>query len=84
MNVRVVRVGRDRVALLAGLLAPLALTAILSPFRASLPNTDAALALAKEAVAATVEPAMAVRPGETPKNIWGAPAEAVSVATWVA
>src|SRR5258708_12405218 len=36
---------RDRVALLAALAAPLALAAILEPFRASFPNTDAALAL---------------------------------------
>jgi K+-sensing histidine kinase KdpD len=39
------QVGRDRLAALAGLAAPLALTVILVPFRASLPNTDAALAL---------------------------------------
>jgi K+-sensing histidine kinase KdpD len=37
--------GRDQVAALAGVAAPLALTVILIPFRASLPNTDAALAL---------------------------------------
>ncbi|HSZ40240.1 MAG TPA: DUF4118 domain-containing protein [Trebonia sp.] len=49
------RVGRDRVALLAGLLAPLALTAILSPFRASLPNTDAALALVLVIVAVAAD-----------------------------
>jgi K+-sensing histidine kinase KdpD len=36
---------RDAVALLAGLVAPLALAAILVPFRGSFPNTDAALAL---------------------------------------
>jgi len=36
---------RDRLAVLAGLAAPLALAAILTPFRASFPNTDAALAL---------------------------------------
>jgi len=36
---------RDRLAVLAGLAAPLALAAILVPFRASFPNTDAALAL---------------------------------------
>jgi hypothetical protein len=36
---------RDRVALLAALAAPLALAAILVPFRASFPNTNAALAL---------------------------------------
>jgi K+-sensing histidine kinase KdpD len=36
---------RDRVAVLAALAAPLALAAILVPFRTSFPNTDAALAL---------------------------------------
>ena len=36
---------RDRLAVLAGLLAPLALAAILVPFRDSIPNTDAALAM---------------------------------------
>ena len=36
---------RDTVAVLAGLAAPLALAALLVPFRASFPNTDAALAL---------------------------------------
>jgi K+-sensing histidine kinase KdpD len=36
---------RDRLAVLAGLAAPLALAAVLVPFRASFPNTDAALAL---------------------------------------
>jgi len=36
---------RDRLALLAGFAAPLALTAILVPFRGSFANTDAALAL---------------------------------------
>jgi K+-sensing histidine kinase KdpD len=36
---------RDRVAVLAALVAPLALAAILVPFRASFPNTDAALAM---------------------------------------
>jgi K+-sensing histidine kinase KdpD len=36
---------RDRLAALAGLAVPLALAAILVPFRASFPNTDAALAL---------------------------------------
>jgi len=36
---------RDRLAVLAGLAAPLALAAILTPFRTSFPNTDAALAL---------------------------------------
>ena len=36
---------RDRLALIAGLAGPLALTAILVPFRGSFANTDAALAL---------------------------------------
>jgi K+-sensing histidine kinase KdpD len=36
---------RDRLAVVAALVAPLALTVILVPFRASFPNTDAALAL---------------------------------------
>jgi K+-sensing histidine kinase KdpD len=36
---------RDRTAVLAGVCAPLALAAILVPFRSSFPNTDAALAL---------------------------------------
>jgi K+-sensing histidine kinase KdpD len=36
---------RDRLAMLVGLAAPLALAAILVPFRSSFPNTDAALAL---------------------------------------
>jgi K+-sensing histidine kinase KdpD len=36
---------RDTVAVLAGLVAPLALAALLAPFRGSFPNTDAALAL---------------------------------------
>jgi K+-sensing histidine kinase KdpD len=35
----------DRLAELAGLAAPLALAAVLVPFRASFPNTDAALAM---------------------------------------
>jgi K+-sensing histidine kinase KdpD len=38
-------VNRDRLAVLAGLVVPLALAAILVPFRTSFPNTDAALAL---------------------------------------
>jgi hypothetical protein len=41
----------DRLAVLAGLAAPLALTAILVPFRTSFPNTDAALALVLVVVA---------------------------------
>ena len=36
---------RDRVAVVAAVVAPLALAAILVPFRASFPNTDAALAM---------------------------------------
>jgi len=36
---------RDRIAVLAALVAPLALAAVLVPFRASFPNTDAALAM---------------------------------------
>ena len=36
---------RDRLAVLAALAAPLAVAAVLVPFRASFPNTDAALAL---------------------------------------
>jgi hypothetical protein len=36
---------RDRLAVLAALAGPLALAAILAPFRGSFPNTDAALAL---------------------------------------
>ena len=39
------RMSRDRVAVLAGLAAPLVLAVILVPFRSGLPNTDAALAL---------------------------------------
>lgn len=39
------QISRDRGAELAGLAAPLALTAVLVPLRASFPNTDAALAL---------------------------------------
>ena len=36
---------RDRLAVLAGLAAPLALAAVLVPFRDGFPNTDAALAM---------------------------------------
>ncbi|HEY1624446.1 MAG TPA: DUF4118 domain-containing protein [Streptosporangiaceae bacterium] len=39
------QVSRDRLAVLAGLAAPLALAAILVPFRTGFPDTDAALAL---------------------------------------
>lgn len=45
------QVRRDQAAALAGLAAPLALTAVLIPFRGSLPNTDAALALVLVVVA---------------------------------
>src|SRR5215469_13847380 len=37
--------GRDRLAVLVALVAPLALAVILVPFRASFPNTNAALAM---------------------------------------
>src|ERR1700685_4223150 len=36
---------RDRLAVLAGVAAPLALAAVLVPFRSGFPNTDAALAM---------------------------------------
>jgi K+-sensing histidine kinase KdpD len=39
------QIDRERIAVLAGLAAPLALSVILIPFRDSVPNTDAALAL---------------------------------------
>jgi K+-sensing histidine kinase KdpD len=39
------RLSRDRLAVAAGLVGPLALTAVLVPFRSSFANTDAALAL---------------------------------------
>jgi hypothetical protein len=39
------QMSRDQIAAVAGLAAPLALTAILIPFRSSMPNTDAALVL---------------------------------------
>jgi len=42
---------RDRLAGLAGLVVPLALAAVLAPFRASFPDTDAALALLLTVVA---------------------------------
>jgi K+-sensing histidine kinase KdpD len=42
---------RDRLAVLAGLAAPLVLAAVLVPFRASFPNTDAALAMLLTVVA---------------------------------
>ena len=39
------RLSRDRLAVLAALVAPVALAAVLVPFRDSIPNTDAALAM---------------------------------------
>ena len=39
------RLSRDRLAVLAALAAPLAVAAVLVPFRASIPNTDAALVM---------------------------------------
>jgi K+-sensing histidine kinase KdpD len=45
------RVSRDQAAALAGLAVPLALAVVLIPFRGSLPNTDAALALVLVVVA---------------------------------
>src|SRR3984957_20063230 len=42
---------RDRLAVLAGVAAPLALAAVLVPFRAGFPNTDAALAMVLGVVA---------------------------------
>ena len=45
------KAGGDHLAVLAGLAAPLALTAVLIPFRGGLPNTDAALALVLVVVA---------------------------------
>ena len=42
---------RDRLAVLGGLAAPLALAAVLVPFRASFPDTDAALAMVVVVVA---------------------------------
>ena len=42
---------RDRLSVLAALAVPLALAAIMVPFRASVPNTDAALALVLVVVA---------------------------------
>jgi K+-sensing histidine kinase KdpD len=45
VSARLRGLSRDRLALLAAVAAPLALSGILVPFRASFPNTDAALAL---------------------------------------
>jgi K+-sensing histidine kinase KdpD len=62
---------RDRVAVLAALAAPLALAAILVPFRASFPNTDAALAMLLVVVAVAAN-------GYRPAGILAA----VSTAVW--
>ncbi|HEY0999106.1 MAG TPA: DUF4118 domain-containing protein, partial [Streptosporangiaceae bacterium] len=45
---------RDRLAVLAGLVAPLVVAAILVPFRSSIPNTDAALAMILAALSVAV------------------------------
>jgi len=45
------RLSRDRLAVLAAMVVPLALAAILVPFRSSIPNTDAALVLVLVVVA---------------------------------
>ena len=42
---RTLMLSRDRLAVAAGFVAPLALAAVLVPFRSSFPNTDAALAM---------------------------------------
>jgi len=62
---------RDRVAVLVALAAPLALAAILVPFRAGFPNTDAALALLLVVVAVAAN-------GYRPAGILAA----ASVAVW--
>jgi K+-sensing histidine kinase KdpD len=62
---------RDRIAVLVALAAPLALAAILVPFRASFPNTDAALALLLVVVAVAAN-------GYRPAGILAA----ASVAVW--
>ena len=64
-------VTRDRVSVLVALAAPLALAAILVPFRASFPNTDAALALLLVVVAVAAN-------GYRPAGILAA----VSAAVW--
>jgi K+-sensing histidine kinase KdpD len=63
--------GRDRLAVLGALVAPLALAAILVPFRGSFPNTDAALALLLVVVAVAAN-------GYRPAGILAA----VSAAVW--
>src|SRR5215472_11221813 len=45
------RLSRDRLAVLAALVAPVAVAAILVPFRASIPNTDVALVMIPVVVA---------------------------------
>lgn len=62
---------RDRVAIAAGLLAPLFAAAVLLPFRASWPNTDVALVLVIVVVAAAA----------TGNRVAGAVA-ALSAAAW--
>ena len=62
---------RDSVAVLAGLVVPLALAAILVPFRGTFPNTDAALALILVVVAVAAN-------GYRPAGILAA----VSAAAW--
>jgi K+-sensing histidine kinase KdpD len=64
-------VNRDRLAVLAALAAPLALAAILVPFRTSFPNTDAALALILVVVAVAAN-------GNRPAGVLAA----VSAAAW--
>jgi K+-sensing histidine kinase KdpD len=65
------QVSRDQAAALAGLAAPLALTAALIPFRGSLPDTDAALALVLVVVAVAAS-------GHRPAGVLAA----VSAAVW--
>jgi hypothetical protein len=65
------KVSRDQIALVAGLAAPLALTAVLIPFRGSFPNTDAALALVLVVVAVAAS-------GYRPAGVLAA----VSAAVW--
>ena len=62
---------RDRLAVLAGLAVPLGLAAVLIPFRASVPNTDGALALLLVVVAVAAN-------GYRPAGILAA----VSAAAW--
>ncbi len=62
---------RDRLAVLAGLAGPLGLAAVLVPFRASVPNTDGALALLLVVVAVAAN-------GYRPAGILAA----VSAAAW--